>query len=457
MSSVSAEDVFAAYAELDAAFDKVLGLSHDALTHADLVVVMARMEQNLRRASAVAHPMINRLVAEASPQALGGKSLADLLCTGLKISKSEATRRIADARDLGPRTALTGETLEPQLPRTAAAQERGELGAEHVKIIRSFFAHLPAWVDYQTRELAENDLVSSGAGLKPEELGQVAERLMAMLHPDGDYSDAERARRRYFTMGKQQADGTREVRGRVDPETGATLDAVLAKWAAPGMCNPDDETPCVDGEPDQDTVRRDTRSQGQRNHDALKAMGRSVLSSGELGKHNGLPATIVVTTTLQDLESAAGHAVTGGGTRLPMKDVIRLASHAHHYLCIYDKHTREPLYLARTKRLASAAQRIVLYGLERGCTRPGCTAPAYWCQVHHIQGWAAEHGPTDIDLLTLACGPDNRLAEQGWTVRKRKDGRTEWIPPPHLDTGQARVNNYHHPEKYLLPDEDDDP
>ena len=40
--------------------------------------------------------------------------------------------------------------------------------------------------------------------------------------------------------------------------------------------------------------------------------------------------------------------------------------------------------------------------------------------------------------------------------RKRKDGRTEWIPPPHLDTGQARVNNYHHPERYLIPDENED-
>jgi hypothetical protein len=29
-------------------------------------------------------------------------------------------------------------------------------------------------------------------------------------------------------------------------------------------------------------------------------------------------------------------------------------------------------------------------------------------------------------------------------------------PPPHLDTGQTRINNYHHPEKYLLP-EDNDP
>ena len=34
-----------------------------------------------------------------------------------------------------------------------------------------------------------------------------------------------------------------EIRGRVDPETRAALDAVFAKWAAPGMCNPDDEQP----------------------------------------------------------------------------------------------------------------------------------------------------------------------------------------------------------------------
>jgi hypothetical protein len=60
--------------------------------------------------------------------------------------------------------------------------------------------------------------------------------------------------------------------------------------------------------------------------------------------------------------------------------------------------------------------------------------------------------------MTLACGGDNRLVEQsGWTTRKRADGRTEWIPPPQLDTGQPRVNNYHHPEKYLLPEDDEGP
>jgi hypothetical protein len=89
--------------------------------------------------------------------------------------------------------------------------------------------------------------------------------------------------------------------------------------------------------------------------------------------------------------------------------------------------------------------------------RPGCTAPGYWCQTHHVDGWDADDGPTDIDKLTLACGPDNRMVEQGgWITRKRKDGRIEWIPPPHLDSGQARVNRYHHPEEFLVEDDDED-
>jgi hypothetical protein len=41
-------------------------------------------------------------------------------------------------------------------------------------------------------------------------------------------------------------------------------------------------------------------------------------------------------------------------------------------------------------------------------------------------------------------------------VTKCEWGFVEWIPPPHLDSGQSRVNDYHHPENYLLPNEDDD-
>jgi hypothetical protein len=86
----------------------------------------------------------------------------------------------------------------------------------------------------------------------------------------------------------------------------------VARTAAPGVCNPNDDTPVIDEAPDDDAVRRDTRSQAQRNHDGLLAGLRGLLASGELGQHNGLPVSIVVTATLKDLEAAAGNGLTGG-------------------------------------------------------------------------------------------------------------------------------------------------
>jgi hypothetical protein len=89
-------------------------------------------------------------------------------------------------------------------------------------------------------------------------------------------------------------------------------------------------------------------------------------------------------------------------------------------------------------------------------TKPGCDAPAYHSQVHHVRGWAATRR-THINELTLACGPDNRLVEKGWTTRKNARGDTEWIPPSHLDYGRPRINTFHHPEKILEPDDEDEP
>ena len=137
-----------------------------------------------------------------------------------------------------------------------------------------------------------------------------------------------------------------------------------------------------------------------------------------------------------------------------MSDVIRLASHAHHYLAIFDKGKALALY--HTKRLASPAQRIVLYAKDRGCSFPGCNVPGYLCEVHHRDPYAT-NPVTDINDLTFACGPNHKLAEQGWTTRKNSHGQTEWIPPPHLDHGQPRVNTFHHPEKLLRDDDDEAP
>ncbi|ORB83219.1 hypothetical protein B1987_04500, partial [Mycobacterium kansasii] len=393
--------------------------------------------------------LINQLGAQAGEEELGAK-LRSALADRLRITKSEASRRIDEAADLGQRRALTGEPLAPQLTATAAAQRDGLVGDGHVRVIRGFFAHLPAEVDLATREAAEADLARKACGYRPDELATYAQRIMDWLNPDGECRDQERARKRGIMLGRQEFDGMSRLSGMLTPELRAAVEAVLAKLAAPGACNPDDQTPVVDETPEEQAVRRDTRSQAQRNHDGVLAGLRALLASGELGQHNGLPVSIVVTTTLQDLESAAGKGLSGGGTLLPMSDVIRLASHAHHYLAIFDRGKALALY--HSKRLASPAQRIMLYAKDRGCTKPGCDAPAYHSQVHHVQGWKAT-GRTDIDELALACGVDNRLVEKGWTTRKNAHGDTEWLPPAHLDRGQPRTNPYHHPERFPHDDE----
>ncbi|HME76333.1 MAG TPA: HNH endonuclease signature motif containing protein, partial [Mycobacterium sp.] len=322
-------------------------------------------------------------------------------------------------------------------------QREGRIGAGHVAVIRGFWHRLPDVVDVETRQRAEAQLARLGGEHRPDELSKLADKLTDCLNPDGNFTDDDRARRRGITLGNQDSDGMSPISGYLTPEARATLDAVLAKLAAPGMCNPVDQEPVVDGQPPQQAIEHDTRSAAQRNHDALTAAGRALLASGDLGQHNGLPASIIVTTTLKELEAAAGRGLTGGGTLLPMSDVIRLASHAHHYLAIFDNGKALTLY--HTKRLASPAQRIVLYAKDRGCTAPGCDIPGYFTEVHHLTPWAKTH-TTDINDLTLGCGAHHPLAEQGWTTRKNQHGDTEWIPPPHLDHGQPRTNTFHHPK-----------
>jgi len=452
MHSNSREHIVERFDAFRDAVSGLLELSFDALTTPDCLALLTRLEAETRRVPVPGHALINRLARQASETELGG-TLSQALANRLLISRAEAGRRIRNAEDLGPRQSVTGEGLPPRLEATAEAQRAGKIGDGHIAVIRGFCHRLPDFVDVETRAKAEVQLARLGGEHRPDELSKLADKLTDCLNPDGNFTDTDRARRRGIVIGKQGFDGMSPISGYLTPEARATLDAVFAKLAAPGMCNPDDDTPCTDGSPPEHAVSGDTRSAAQRYHDALNAAARTLLASGDLGQHNGLPASIIVTTTLRELEAAAGTGLTGGGTLLPMSDVIRLARHAHHYLAIFDNGKAIGLY--HTKRLASPGQRIVLYAKDRGCTHPGCPVPGYYCEVHHCNPYATCH-TTDVNDLTLACGPNHKLAEQGWTTRKRADGVTEWIPPPHLDHGQPRVNLFHHPEKLLHDDGDEE-
>ena len=458
MATPDVEAVMDALDDLYVAWDKLASLPVHALGPGHVLNVLNRLEVHRRRQPAVENALLAHVQTQCSAKEMGAKSWRAVLSQRLGISGCDAGRRLAEAAALGPRRAVTGEPLEPQLPGTAAAQAHGDIGTEHVTVIREFMEHLPADVDSATRAAAESQLSGLAGGLTPDGLRKAARQLMGYLDQDGTLDDErEHARRRGLTIGRQELDGMSRVTGWLDPELRATLDAIFAKLAAPGYCNLGDGEPCVDGVPTQDQITNDTRSAAQRTHDALQTVCRAMLASGKLGQFNGLPVTVVATTTLSELTAGTGRAHTGGGTQLPIPTLIRMAANAHPYLALFHSPREIQLYYGRTRRTASPGQRLVLSAVERGCTKPDCTAPPNRCQVHHAENDWQHGGNTDIDELTLACGCDNRLVDDsptGWNTRKRKtDNRTEWIPPPHLERGQSRINSYHHPGEILRPDE----
>jgi hypothetical protein len=435
---------------LDSADAALAGLNFDALSPTVRLRVLERMETSRRRQFATSHGVIGGLAHE-DPVDLGGP-VHQVVADWLRISYTEARRRVRDAAQLSPRLTLTGQELPPELPATAQVWRDGQLDAQHLRVIQTFVHDLPRDTPVAVIEHAENLLAEQATQLRPDQLHKAANRAAVLINPDGKFSDTDRARQRGFTWGAQRADGMSTGTLIASPELRANIAAWLARFAAPGMCDPDDEKPCIDGQPDPDVAARDTRTHAQRQHDALNALVRGQLGDPKLGQHNGLPVTVIVSTTLQELMSGAGRAVTGGGTVLPMCELIRMASHAYHYLAVFDQHTARPLYLGRTRRIASPDQRVVLYAKDRGCTAPGCDVPGYWSEVHHIDDWATG-GKTDVDKLTFACAANHKLVGKGWATTKLSNGRTEWIPPPHLDRGQKRTNDYHHPERMFDKDE----
>ncbi len=157
----------------------------DALSHPELVALLAEVTTVVRSVPALEHQILARLTTETEPRRLGEASWKKVLTTALRVSDNEAKRRLAEAAALGPRQALTGEPLPPVWEATAAAQAAGDLDGEHVAVIAKFHQDLPVWVDVDTRAAADRQLASLGAGLTPEDLKKAADRLAAMIDADG--------------------------------------------------------------------------------------------------------------------------------------------------------------------------------------------------------------------------------------------------------------------------------
>jgi hypothetical protein len=442
------ERIDAALDAIDAAHDMLRDTPSDLVGNRFRVHVAARLETQERTNRGLMYRIFGE-IADPPDEAGSTAQMRSALWERLRITPNEITRRFKLAVRIRPRRSLTGPPLEPELPHLAAAVEAGTVGDDHIRSVCQAIDVLPGCVSPADTAAAERTLVDQATKVDAGIVAKVGQRIADYLNPDGLFSDEDRARRRRLHLGRQGPDGMSRLSGLLDPEARAYFEAIEAA-VRPGRHQRDD-----------DPEARDGRSAAQRCHDALKLGLETAIGSGDLGVHRGHPVTVVVTTTLAELDQAAvtavdpsipmpGPARTGGGSRLPMRDLIRMATNAIHYLAVFDEHTERPLYLGRQKRVATADQRLICYARDRGCTRPNCLESGYRCEVHHSEEWA-RGGRTDADKLFFACGPNHGMATRGeLRTVVTQNGRLGWTD----GIGPLEVNHAHHPDELLRRDPD---
>ena len=375
---LTAEAVHAAVrAELDAveaAYDRLRATGTDLVGNAFRIEIAQRLEAQQRTNRGLSYRMFAEIAEPVDgaddPGLPAGVKVRDVLASRLRLTAAEVKRRFRVAARIRPRRSLTGAPLDPELPDLAAAVEAGQVGDDHIAAVCRALDGLPASVAAVDKEKAERSLVGHAREQDAQFVTAVGAVIADCLNPDGNFTDEDRARRRGLVLGRQGADGMSRLAGWLDPEARAYLEAVAA------VVRPGRHQPEADPE-------RDRRSPEQRCHDALKLALKTAIVSGGLGQHRGAPVSVVVTTTLAELKQAARAAIdpavpmppparTGGTGRLPMRDLIRLAGESIHYLAVFENHSARPLYLGRSRRLATADHRIICHARDRGCTKPNC-------------------------------------------------------------------------------------
>ncbi|MGV9803550.1 DUF222 domain-containing protein, partial [Mycobacterium sp. NPDC003449] len=101
-------DAVEAVAALRAAFDAFAACDFEALSRAELVAVLDEYEELTCQLPSLSHRMLARLQADSTPREMGAKSWNEVLRIRWRLSTAQASRRLGEAAELGPRRALTG-------------------------------------------------------------------------------------------------------------------------------------------------------------------------------------------------------------------------------------------------------------------------------------------------------------------------------------------------------------
>jgi len=320
----------------------------------------------------------------------GALSLIAWLKWKCKLSGVAAAERVEIARQLD------------KLPKTEAAFASGDLGYEHVALMARAAQHVGAAAVRQ----AESTLLQAAQTHDPGQFVSVAKNFEHRIDGEGALSEANRAHaRRYLHLGEPQ-DGMVRIDGLLDAEGGATVRSALQVFMKPS--------------------KNDTRSHGQRQHDALIELCRQRAG----GKRDGAgprPQLIIRASidTLAGNPGAPAGELEGGGT-VPAATVQRFACDTAIARITGQGELEHELNHAT--RTIPPSTRRALEARDQHCVFPGCDRPLSWCDGHHLVWWI-KGGPTTLPNLALLCRRHHRMVhEEGWTL-ERTAGRFKATPP----------------------------
>jgi hypothetical protein len=359
-----------------------------------------------------------------------------------RVSQGDAARRIRVGRAIAPRATLGGDPLPPEHPGLADAMAEGDVGLDAASVVIRCLADASPYIEEDLVRAGERQLVAVARTAATDLVGVHARVWREALNPDGsEPRDEAIRRRRSFSLGRE-VNGMTPFRGWADPTSGALLRSMLSNGANPNagprFLSEDDRAAGTDdraaGTDDGDVVTNfhDPRTREQRLFDILLGVIAAGLRRAEQTPSLRPLSAVTAVVSVNDLENG-----TGVGWLDDIAEPVSIAT-IRQLVCDGGLRTMvlgeagEVLYLGRTQRLFSAAQRKALAVRDGGCVWPGCSAPPGWCEAHHVVPWE-KGGKTDIDAGALLCSAHHHALHASEFTMKMINGRPHLLAPPWLD------------------------
>ncbi|WP_164234317.1 HNH endonuclease signature motif containing protein [Microbacterium hydrocarbonoxydans] len=272
-----------------------------------------------------------------------------------------------------------------------------------------------------------------GPRASAEDLKLFASALAVGLDPDGaEPSDREAQAGRCFTVGRLR-NGSHPVRGNITPEVAAAWRLINDAYNNPKVggapaprvrFEPADDEAAADGA-DGDGEDRfnidprnliDSRTPGQKRHDALAAALGIAARHDDMPSLGGAAPTLVVHVDVKDLATGTGWAtIPGAEDPVPLSVATHTACTGAIQRVLFDE--GRIIGITTTDRVFTVHQRRAIIARDRECLIPGCHVPASWCEIHHVTEHA-KGGPTHTDNGVPLCWWHHRsLDYSGWEIR----------------------------------------